>query len=551
MRQLRVNVALLALAVSPLIFAICANLATGGSFSATLTRPNLWVIPFLLVSGAAAIVFNFMQIADRQREGRRNKPAATIMAAKPAVDRIIGRLALTSTSESTADSGEFDDAAHQPAPEASSDTLEGLVAELWAPPGSAIRPLAYRSAWRLAGLVASPNVRAAMSRIDLTAAQLSEPRLEWLVRPRQGPTSSDDHVDVILGRIGYLLRNGGISYLPPPPLTVDPYLAMALIVVWDKGISYHSACPAFPHGGDADGILMLNSLHRTRHSSVKGDRAGEFEREPGLDPEQLTYHDIGELIRPELEHTRSVLAGKQAAFVRHVMRHFLTDELSGALFDTLPDATQARFAKALLTASEWTSPAEWQRWAKTGRSTNAASRDEEISNSSFAAAAALAACVVLLGCWQLVDWVAEGWSWYFSPAHLLGTWPGWLKAVVIVSVFVFFVIWLIRTEVLGAVVAIVASIWLAVSIVASPVVRIHAWISSWGTAATIVLGGLIMALIVASIGYLYDDRRPIREPVRLTGVVLGSPARLAGRPRFRPDHGAGHSDWCVTATSFE
>jgi hypothetical protein len=268
-----------------------------------------------------------------------------------------------------------------------------------------------------------------------------------------------------------------------------------------------------------------------------------------LNPEQLRYFDAGKLIRPELAHTRPSLAGTQAKLIRHIMRHFLTDELSAIMFDALPDEAQARLAKAMLTASRWMSPAAWQHWVKTGRDPAYAQRIELISDSSFVAAGGLVVGVITLACWQLVDWVSEGWSWYFAPSHLLGTWPGWLKTTFIIGVAVACVIWLTRTYTLGRVVAVVCCIGLGASILASPAVRIHAWIPSWGTSSTIVIGTLILAAVAAWLGYSYDDRHHVDEPVQLSGIGRNRSSQLPRRSRFRPDHAVGHADWCVIAAA--
>jgi hypothetical protein len=549
MKQLRVNAVLLVLAIAPLIFAVFVNLATGGSLAKALTGSNLWIFPFLVLSGIAAVIYNFIQIDNREKLGQRNKPVESIRATKTTADRMIRRLALTGNSESAPQSSQFDDPDYtdQPAPDASSDTVEGLVADLWAQRGGEINPVAYRAAWRLAGLIASVNVRAAIKRLHLTSDQLSEPRLAWLVRPHDAPASLHDSLDVVQGRIGYLLRKGGTRYLSAPSLAIDPYLAIALIVVRENGV-YHSGCPVVPHRGDANSIMLLKSISQASHPEAKDvEDDADAGRESDFDLERLRYFDIGKLIRPELPHTNPSQAEKQSQLIRHIMRHFLTDELSAVLFDALPDATQARLAKAMLTASKWMSPAAWEYWARTGRSIPYESKIEVISDSSFAAAGVLVIGVIVLGCWQLVEWTGEGWSWYFSPVHLLGAWPGWLKAVLIIGVAVACVIWLTGTELLGIVIAFVGCLFLAASIVASPVVRIHAWISTWGTASTIVIGALMLAVLIAWLGYFYDDRHSMEEPVKLTGMVRYASSRLSRRGRFRPEHETGHADWCVPA----
>lgn len=261
--------------------------------------------------------------------------------------------------------------------------------------------------------------------------------------------------------------------------------------------------------------------------------------------DELTYQDLGKLIRPDLAHTKPQLAARQAELLSHVMRHFLDNELSVILFDALSPRNQVRLAVAMLTASQWMSPRDWQYWARTGRDHRYSPRLETSSDLSFVASGALAIGIVVLGCWQLVSWISYGWSWYFGSAHLLIAWPGWLKAFAIVVALVLCVIWLYSVRGLGIVVAIAAATGLVMSILASPIVRLHAWGASWETASTVVVSALISVALLAWLGIFYSDQRCAEEPVQLGGFAKGRLSRMAPRDRFRPDHEAGHSDWCA------
>src|SRR5438046_169760 len=148
---------------------------------------------------------------------------------------------------------------------------------------------------------------------------------------------------------------------------VDPCIAVALIAVRENHVPYHSNCQAFPHSGDVEGIRLLRSLYPVSHTPAEDvEDPNSARAESDLRIEELEYSDIGKLIHPELLHINPSVASKQANLVRHVMRHFLPDELSAALFDALPNDTQARLARALLTASQWMSPHACEHWAKTG-----------------------------------------------------------------------------------------------------------------------------------------------------------------------------------------
>lgn len=67
-RPLRINAALLAIALAPLVYSLCANLVTGGSFAAALQERNWWVFLVLLASGAIYFASNYKEAAERQRK---------------------------------------------------------------------------------------------------------------------------------------------------------------------------------------------------------------------------------------------------------------------------------------------------------------------------------------------------------------------------------------------------------------------------------------------------------------------------------------------------
>jgi hypothetical protein len=261
--------------------------------------------------------------------------------------------------------------------------------------------------------------------------------------------------------------------------------------------------------------------------------------------EELTYSDMGQLIRPELLHTDRELARKQTELVSHLMRHFLTDELSATLFDALSAEMQASLAVSLLSASQWMSPKNWKYWIMTGHNLPYASKLEAASDLSFAAACGLAIGVIVLAVWEIIDWLSEGWSWYFRPSHLFSTWPGWLKMVLAIAVIVLCVMGLIRAYPLGIAVAVIACVGVVVSVLASPVVRIHAWISSWGTSSTIVISSLICSACLAWLGVFYSDKSYLRKPVTFNLIIKENLSRMPQRSRYRPDHEVGHQSWCM------
>ena len=545
MRQLRINAAFLAFALAPLIYDLCASLVTGGSFGAALDEHNLWVFPFLVASGVTTLIYNYMQAADRQRLAPPDKRVENLITTVPVVNRVVKHRALVSGSGSLGDNDQADDYQEQRSPNASPETVESLVADLFVQlEAKTPRPEAYIAAWKLAALLGSSNVCAALRRLELDESQLSQSRLKWLIRPGESSTRSDDAFNAVQGRIGYLLREGGLKYVPPPPLTVDPYIAIALIAVRENKSPYHSACLVNPHDDDAD---IIRHLYHAEESVMIDE---DSRREKGTSQsylEQLAYRDIGKLIRLDLAHTNPSMASMQANLIAHVMRHFLDNELSSILFDSLSPSNQARLAASMFSASQWMSPVDWQYWAKTGHDLVHAPRLEVASNLSFASAGGLAVGIIVMACWQIVTWISYGWSWYFGSAHFMATWPGWLKLLAIIVAVVLCVVALIRLYVLGIAVATIGVIGLLLSVLASPVVRIHTWIGSWETASAIIICALIFSALLAWIGVFYSDRLYSEEPIQLGTVARGKLYKVLRRSRFRPQHDFGHEDWCTMA----
>lgn len=538
MRQLRVNAALFAFAVAPLVFSVCVNLATGGSIPKALSTNTLVVLPFLMTSAAVSFIYNFREVKDREARGLPNRPLDTIKAARPTAERIAERLAITGGLGPGPRASSFAGPEGRTEGPQQAETVDSLVADIWAD-GDEVEPTAYRAAWRLAALLSSANARVAIKRTSLSRNQLRQPRLKWLIRPKELSASPRDPLNVIQGRIGYLVQQGGTASLPSPSL-IDPYLALALIAVRAKPTAYHSRCPVRPHKEDAEIIERLVSHYwQSEPARTRSADEPDIVFPPAA---QLRYSDIGRLIRPELSHTRPELASMQLHLIQHTMRHFLTDELSARLFDGLPPDVQTQLAKELLTSSQWMTPKAWQHWVRDGRVEY--SQKSGVANSlPFLAATCLIAGVVILAAWQVIAWIGRAWSWYFATS-LLGSWPGWLKAFAIVVAAAVCVMWLMRTYALGAIVGIAGSICAGLAILASPVVRLHNWVPSWGTASTIVIGGLILGAMLFWLGFYYDDQGDVKKPVQLRGVDGGA-SRLYERYGFEPTHDAGHSTWCA------
>jgi hypothetical protein len=457
------------------------------------------------------------------------------------------RRALGSASDSHGQDSEFDDSGEQIGFDESPETLQDLIRDLFAPADNRFMPAAIAAAWRLAALMDSSNVRLALERLELTEDQLRQPRLKWLIRPNEDSTQTHDALNAVQGRIGYLIREGGLKYLPPPPLAVDPCIAVALIAVREHSNAYHSGCLVKPHDNDAD---IIDQLYHARHSETDVNGSVRDADSSRAYLAELKYRDLGKLIRLDLLHTNRQLAARQAQLISHVMRHFLNDDLSAALFDALSRENQARLAAGMLTASQWMSPADWQHWAKTGRDLMYAPRLEVARDLSLVGAASLVVGIIAMGCWQIVAWVSYGWSWYFGSSHFLTAWHGWVKAFFFVVVIVLCIIGLIRILPLGIAVAVAGGIGLVMSILASPVVRVHEWIASWETASTIVICALISAALLAWLGVFYSDRRYAEQPVQLGGFARGRSSLISRRSRFRPDHEAGHREWCATPNLF-
>jgi hypothetical protein len=538
MRQLRVNLALLAFALAPLVFDICTSLVTGGSLSKALDDRNLWVLPFLISSGVALFVYNWHEAEERQeKDTLRN-----IQESVPTVNRVMRRLALTAESSTSTQADISDSPSSQFQSEAIGETVEDLLEAIWEQCDEEIKPSAYKAAWKLASLITKSDIREAIGTSELADAQLCEPRLSWLVRPPEDDAVMSDVLDIVNGRIAYLISEGGIEYLPPPPLIVDPCIAIALIVAKEKRGDYHGSCPARPHKADIATIKALHAANPPKNTieSINDGVAEISDRRI----QSLTYSELGALIHPEYLHTNKELARRQSELVAHVMRHFLTDRLSAILFDSLSSETQVDLAAALLSASQWMSPKDWKRWIKTGYNFPHMSRLEIASDVFFTIAFGLVAGTIVLAAWEIVSWVSAGWSWYFGSAHLLANWPGWLKLIFAVVLIAIGVALLVRLYILGVIVAGAACIGLVTSLLASPVVRVHVWISSWGTASTIVICSLMCAACLAWLGVFYSDKNYLQNPVTFSPVIRERLSRISQRSRYRPDHEVGHERWC-------
>jgi hypothetical protein len=539
-RPIRINAALLAVALAPLIFGLCSNIVTGGSFAAALQERNLWVYPFLVASGIIYIISNYKEAEKATSDPSQVSPekiGENIAGALPSAVKAVKR-ALVSVPDSFGQDDEPGDQRQGTAFDEPPETLQGLIGDLFASTVGQFTTATVAAAWRLAGLMDSSNVHTALERLELTEDQLRQPRLKWLVRPGEGSTQPNDPLNVVQGRIGYLIGEGGLKYQTPLPLAVDPFIAVALIAVRENTIPYHSECLVNPHNTDAD---IINELY---HAGRSG------ENPPTNYLGELEYRDLGRLIRLDLMHTNPQLGARQAKLISHVMRHFLDDDLSAVLFDALSQANQARLAVAMLTASQWMSPADWRYWARTGHDLMYAPKLEAARDLSFAGAAGLAIGIVAMGCWQIVAWISYGWSWYFGSSHFLVASPGWLKAFLIIVAIVVCTVWLVRVVPLGIAVAVAGGIGLVMSILASPVVRVHSWIGSWGTSSTIVICGIISIALLAWVGIFYSDRRYAEQPVQLGGVASGRSSRIVARSRFRPDHEVGHREWCAIPSLF-
>ena len=183
-RPIRINVALLVVAVAPLIFGLCSNIVTGGSFAAALKEKNLWVYPFLVTSGVIYIMSNYKEVG--KAAGRPIKVSPDKLGEQIKDLPSVVRRALEAASDSFKRDDEFDDRQEQTSFNDPPETLRGLIEDLFAPTTDRIRPETASAAWRLAALMNSINVRSALEGMELSEDQLRRSRLNWLVRPGSG-----------------------------------------------------------------------------------------------------------------------------------------------------------------------------------------------------------------------------------------------------------------------------------------------------------------------------------------------------------------------------
>jgi multisubunit Na+/H+ antiporter MnhB subunit len=123
-------------------------------------------------------------------------------------------------------------------------------------------------------------------------------------------------------------------------------------------------------------------------------------------------------------------------------------------------------------------------------------------------------------------------------------------AFVIIVAVVFCVLGLMYFTPLDIVVACIVGIGLLMSILASPVVRVHEWIASWESASTAVICSLIVAGLLTWLGVYYSDREFEEKPVQLGGFARGRLSRIVQRSPYRPEHEPGHQAWCAITNLF-
>jgi hypothetical protein len=543
-RAIRINTGLLVIALAPMIFSLCTNIVTGGSFSDALNEENWWVYPFLVASCVICIISNYKEAEKAADDPAKISPVKLgeyATEALPAVAKA-ARRALGGLPVSSRVGNEFGYDSDEKYSNETPETLQTLVEDLFASTSDQSKHVSITAAWRLAALMDSDNVRLGLNSLVLTDDQLHQSRLKWLVRPSESSTHQSESLNVVQGRIGYLIREGGLRYLPPPPLCIDPCIAVALIVVKEGRHEYHSGCLVKPHDNDAEIIKQLYFPERNE-GKVEGHSYEAASLDESL--KGFKYRELGRLICLEWLHTNRRLAALQAELISHTMRHFLNDELSSILFDALSPGNQAYLAAGMLCASKWMSPSDWLHWTRTGRDLLYAPRLEAAKYASFAGAVGLALGIVVMGCWQIFAWVSFGWSWYFGSLHIFTTLPGWLKAFVLVIMIVFCIIGLMRFSPLDIAVAYIFVIGLLASILASPVVRVHEWIASWEASSTTVIGSVILTGLLIWLGIYYSDRAYEEQPVQLGNFARGRLSKIVRRSRFRPEHEPGHQEWCT------
>jgi hypothetical protein len=333
---------------------------TGGSFSSAFQEKNLWVYPFLATSGIIYIISNYKEAekaAEDSGQISSEKLGEQIIEARAIAVKAVRR-ALASAASSVRSDGAFNESPKTDDYEEPAETLLTLIDDIFNEDRRRPRSSAISAAWRLASLMGKDYIRESVADHTLTQKQLDQPRLTWFIRPGSRPVGPENSLNTIEGRIGYLIREGGIDRIPNSLIALDPYLAAALIAVREPNSPYHTPCQFKVHdneihGGDAETISLL--------TRARGGDSADTTAESSRNPRTLIleYREIGRLIDPNLLHTHRELGTKQAALIQHVMRHFLDDELSAALFDSLSRTNQAQLASAMLNASRWMSPIEW------------------------------------------------------------------------------------------------------------------------------------------------------------------------------------------------
>ena len=99
---------------------------------------------------------------------------------------------------------------------------EELVSLLW----HADQSLAASAAWRLAALLAKPNVENVLQYYPLTREQRSENWFDWIWQPFN--ESADSAVPVIAGRVAYLIDHAPMETVPAASMEIDPRLGIPL-----------------------------------------------------------------------------------------------------------------------------------------------------------------------------------------------------------------------------------------------------------------------------------------------------------------------------------
>jgi hypothetical protein len=115
------------------------------------------------------------------------------------------------------------------------------------------------------------------------------------------------------------------------------------------------------------------------------------------------------------------------------------------------------------------------------------------------------------------------------------------------AVFATFIIYaLYQLPILGIPTAIAGGIGLIMSVLASPVVRVHGWATSWGASWTIIISALILTALLYWTGVYFGDRLNAEQPVQLKRFARGRlSSTVTRRTRWYPGHEVGHSS-CVS-----